>query len=654
MRLRSTFMAVTLLIILMASTGAVAISVQNRSAGFLSVQAAPDAAGLASSLNRAPINPAWTTFQSDIKAGKVSQEAVYNHGLGAIPPIVDLAPLKQQTATPVQSSTFPASFDLRATGKVSSVKDQGSCGSCWAFASYGSLESYLLPAQLLSFSENNMKNMHGFDLACCDGGSFLMATAYLARWGGAAQSGPVTTTCDPYAISCSDLSTCKEQKHVQNVLFLPLKSGPLNNNDIKWALQQYGGVYATFHVDLAYYNETSAAYYYNGMNNINHAVTIVGWDDTYPASNFTTKPPGPGAFIVKNSWGTNWGDKGFFYVSYYDTVFAVTSPSAVFTADPVTNYAINYQYDPLGYVTSWGFSGNPTAWGANVFTAQTGNLKAVGLYAPAPNTLYTIQIYTDPTDTPTNGTLATTQSGSTTYAGYYTIPLDKKIPLTTGHKFAVVIKFTTPDYTYPVATQTLQAGYSSNVINSPGQSYISEDGTSWLDWYNYDNNANVNTNTIKAFADFQAPTTLTASAPTTAYVATNFFVKGHLSASGAALPSALVTLKRSTDLAAWSVVASMKTNSAGGYEFRRSEATSGQYFYQSVYDGNATYSSATSNVVKVNVNRQPVPTPTVTATPTVTPTPTVKPSPEFPLTMAGTGMMTFALTAVYVLMRKRR
>jgi C1A family cysteine protease len=413
------------------------------------------------------------------------------------------------------------------------VEDQGSCGSCWTFATYGSLESYLLPAQLSSFSENNLNNAHGFDTPCCNGGDMVMSTAYLARWGGTMQSGPVATACDPYTASCSDTTSCSIQEHVQNVYFLPLKQSPMDNNAIKSALMTYGGVYSAFdwlgdmRAQTTYWNPSTAAYYDHATQGGNHAVTIVGWDDNFPATSFSTAPPGNGAWICKNSWGTSWGQSGYFYVSYYDKNMGSTE-NAVVTAEPVTNYAANYQYDPLGWVGSWGSGGSSTLWGANVFTAQTGNLKAVGLYAVAPNMQYTIQIYTDPTNTPTDGKLVATQSGSETYAGYYTIPLGTTVPLTSGHKFAVVIEFTTPGYPKPLPTQEYIQGYSSNVINSPGQSYYSRDGSSWSDWYNYDGNAYVVSNNIKAFATTAAPVGV-ASAPAVCAQGANsldLFVRG--------------------------------------------------------------------------------------------------------------------------------
>jgi C1A family cysteine protease len=426
-----------------------------------------------------------------------------------VPSTVNFSTITGQSvrAAAVPLVGYPSSYDLRSLGKVSPVENQGTSPACWAFATYGSLESYLLPTQW-SFSENNMKNLAGFDLTCADGGNQQMATAYLARWGGSMQSGPVTTACDPFNQgSCTDSSSCSVQQHVQNVLYLPYRASSTDNNNIKWALQNYGGVYATMWFDpstSSNYNSNTAAYYYSGSTAPDHAVTIVGWNDSYAASNFASRPPGPGAFIVKNSWGTSFGKSGFFYVSYYDNQFATNSqPPTVFTAQPTTNYNANYQYDPLGWVTSVGSPnmGSPasnTAWGANVFTATSNQqLSAVSFYAGSVNTQYHVYVYTGPTSGPIGGTAYTGPNGTIAMPGYYTIPLNTTVPITAGHKFSVVIEITTPGSNYPIPVENTQAGYSSSATAQPGQSYLSATGGSWTDTYTLDSTMNI---CIKAFA----------------------------------------------------------------------------------------------------------------------------------------------------------
>jgi C1A family cysteine protease len=462
---------------------------------------------LPAALQTAPLNPAYVQYQQQKAAGKVATQTVDGQGLGWVPPPYELSKLPTAPSL-AQAQAYPATYDLRTLNKVSPVENQGQCGSCWTFATFSSLESYLLPGLTTHYSENNLKNLADFDYTCCAGGDSAMSTAYLARWGttmtdstgSAIYAGPVTSASDPYNLSCTSSPTTSQiAMHVQNVYFLPLKQSPLDNNAIKSALMTYGGVFTGFEWNVtaglapsAYYNPTTAAYYDGNIadkNTANHAVTIVGWDDNYSKMNFSTTPPGNGAWIVKNSWGTSFGQSGYFYVSYYDLNMGYQENS-VFTAEPTTNYTTNYQYDPFGMEGGVGSGNSSTAYGANVFTADsTGTLNAVSFWAPVEDTQYTAQVYVNPTNSsnPTSGTLMSTISGTASnagfsYAGYYTESLSTTVPLTKGEKFAVVVKFTTPGDNDPVPVQYKEAGYDDNAPNAiPGQSFYSLNGTTWND-----------------------------------------------------------------------------------------------------------------------------------------------------------------------------
>ncbi|MGA2884523.1 MAG: lectin like domain-containing protein [Halobacteriota archaeon] len=502
MQLRTKWGALALVILLLGSLGTAGLVLAKSGS---SAPAAQTSASLPAALQTAPLNPAYVQYQQQKAAGKVATQTVDGQGLGWVPPPYELSKLPTAPSL-AQAQAYPATYDLRTLGKVSPVENQGQCGSCWTFATFGSLESYLLPGLTTQYSENNLKNLADFDYTCCQGGDSAMSTAYLARWGttmtdstgSTIYAGPVTSASDPYNLSCTSSPTTSQiAMHVQNVYFLPLKQSPLDNNAIKSALMTYGGVFTGFYWDVntspsvssTYWNTATAAYYDGNVTAGNHAVTIVGWDNNFSAKNFSTTPPGNGAWIVKNSWGTSFGESGYFYVSYYDKNMGYEE-NTVFTAQPTTNYTTNYQYDPFGMEGGVGSGNSSTAYGANVFTANsTGTLNAVSFWAPVEDTQYTAQVYVNPSNpsNPTSGTLMSTISGTASnagyaYAGYYTESLNTTVPLTKGEKFAVVVKFTTPGDNDPVPVQHKESGYDDNAPNAiPGQSFYSLNGTTWND-----------------------------------------------------------------------------------------------------------------------------------------------------------------------------
>ncbi len=421
----------------------------------------------------APLNPAFVTYQAQLfKTGLMPSPVDLSHTIGQMSFQAD--------------TVYPAKYDLRALGKVTPVRDQGTSGCCWAFSTYGSLESTILAStgQSLDFSENNLKNTAGFDYGPNSGGNDMMSTAYLTRW-----SGPVSESADPYnPASTTSPAGLPAVKHVQNVYYIPAKTSATDIYNIKYAIMSLGAVDSTIYYSATYYQATTHSYYQpsSTSNAPNHGITIVGWDDNYSASNFTSRPPGNGAFIVKNSWGKAWGASGYFYVSYYDR--NIGTDNTVFTAANTSNYNNIYQYDPLGWTGSFGYgSSSNTGWFENKFnstSAQT--LKAVGFYIPQPNSQF--QIYV--TKGTTNVTAAAT-SGTRSTPGYQTISLASPVSLSAGMSFTVIVKLTTPGYQYPISVEYPVSGYSSGAKASPGQSFISPNGVTWTDTTKIKANMNV-------------------------------------------------------------------------------------------------------------------------------------------------------------------
>lgn len=281
-------------------------------------------------------------------------------------------------------------------------------------------------------------------------------------------------------------------------------------------------------------DDLTACYYQNASTGTNHEVMIVGWDDNYPAENFGwssagAKPGLDGAWLCRNSYGESWGDGGYFWVSYYDRSVArdtngyISSRVTVFDYDESGDRDHDYEYDGavvLGVAgaTIDGVSMKPEGvgsaerrWYANVFTAAAGtteSLKAISTYSYYAGVPYTAQVYLDLTDAsdPTSGTLATSLSGTFTYAGFHTLELEQTLPLTPGRSFSIVIGIGAgTDGTIRVPTcvtnTTASNGgtpwYSVNECLA-GQSFMSPDGSAWADCYTLSGKPNVR---IKAYAD---------------------------------------------------------------------------------------------------------------------------------------------------------
>ncbi|MDO5112394.1 MAG: lectin like domain-containing protein [Clostridia bacterium] len=261
---------------------------------------------------------------------------------------------------------------------------------------------------------------------------------------------------------------------------------------IKNLLQTNGA--ATVSVNMNYYNRSKNSMYQNATWSSNHSVTIVGWDDFYATSNFSGygTPSSPGAWLIKNSWGSGWGDDGYFWVSYEDQT--VRNCDIVF-ADCVDadTYDTLYQYDG-GFYTYYSNT-STSVYGANVFTASsTETINAVSFWCQTAGTAVTISVYTNVGNTPTSGVLASQQTFNVPYnEGYYTVPLNTSVPVWANSKFSIVLKFSNGNgvglpYDRPITS--LWDRITSSPTASAGQSYMSYNGTSWTD-YGTANNTNL-------------------------------------------------------------------------------------------------------------------------------------------------------------------
>lgn len=382
-----------------------------------------------------------------------------------------------------QNPEIPEKYDLREFGRVTEIKDQGSTNSCWAFATISALETYQGNELGLVMDPFHLYYNTGYD--DIDGiGQYVTAVPYFAAW-----KGPLI----------NNSSNNVPVKKIQEVLYLE----PGEVTTIKEMIMKYGAVASTIGMsnDSKYWNpETNAQYKYDS-DYVNHAITLVGWDDNFSKNNFSTEPPMDGAFIVKNSWGEQWGDNGYFYVSYYDKSLGYGNngriTNIVFSKVENNDYfSNNYQYDELGNTATWG--SNETETFANVFEINKGNeekLNAVSFYALGKNTSYELYIVENFESIDSFDEIKKLKEGSFEYAGYYTVEFDEEINLEQNQKIAIVVKITTPNNNKPVAIETPRGFNSSSAKSNFGQSYVKSNGE-WVDFYSIERNGNV---CLKAF-----------------------------------------------------------------------------------------------------------------------------------------------------------
>ncbi len=381
-----------------------------------------------------------------------------------------------------ESGEYPARYDSRSLGFTLPVRDQGSDGTCWAHSGLAALEWNILKSEgrVVDFSENNIANRHGFDYQGWSLGNGDMVAAYFLRW-----DGPILEHYDPYPNKGNSVQM-PPARHIQKVCWIPAKTDSLDNDGIKRAVMKYGAVQVAYYDNKgsAYYNSATASYYYPDSHETSHLVAIVGWDDDYSRDNFSRKPAGNGAYIVRNSWGAGWGQGGHFYVSYYDATFGRGRMYAYEGCEYPDNYADVYQYDTYGCTGNWGWSNRNDGWGANIFTARADDsIAAVGFYAFSEGSTYEIRIYTGcNSSNPTRGTLSLTQTGELEEAGYSTIELDHLVNVQEGQRFSVVLHITSPGVDYPLALEWRTEGYTGNVTANAGESFRSSNGTSWYDF----------------------------------------------------------------------------------------------------------------------------------------------------------------------------
>ena len=238
-----------------------------------------------------------------------------------------------------------------------------------------------------------------------------------------------------------------------------------DNDEFKQLIMDYGAASLSYNENYTdnKFGEDGSSYYYNpNENTSNHAVTVVGWDDSIPASAFKTTPAGDGAWLIKNSWGEYSRDNGYFWLSYYDKSISGVGIAYDFTVDGADDYFdTRYSYDGGNSLASFGYS-RPDIYGANVFTADEDSyVTGAAAYTSAGNNIE-LSVYTglQNASDPTSGTKSAVATMSNVkYEGYYSLKFDAPVKVKKGETFAIVAKITKDSGTVRIYSEY---GYSMN------------------------------------------------------------------------------------------------------------------------------------------------------------------------------------------------
>jgi len=210
----------------------------------------------------------------------------------------------RHTYRPPNNFVLPDSVDWRTKGYVTPVKDQGQCGSCWAFSTTGSLEGqhFAKTGQLVSLSEQNLVDCsRNFGNFGCAGGLMDNSFRYIK-----ANNGIDTETTYPYEARDDTCRFDARNVGATDTGLVDVKAQ--DEMDLQNAIATVGPISVA--IDAS---RSSFHFYHSGIYNepacssvqLDHGVTAVGYDSQ----------AGQDYYIVKNSWGLGWGNQGYIWMS---------------------------------------------------------------------------------------------------------------------------------------------------------------------------------------------------------------------------------------------------------------------------------------------------------------------------------------------------
>ncbi len=234
---------------------------------------------------------------------------------------------KFDLCTPTKS--LPTTFSWCDSGGCTPVKNQGSCGSCWAFGTVGALECNikLKDGVTVDLSEQWLVSCNRDGWGC--GGGWWAHDYHEWKTDPCGGTGAVLETYFPYV--ASDVPCNCPYPHdylIDDWAFIGNDYSVPPVASIKQAILDYGPVSVAVYVNSAMQAYTGGVFNGCGTGEVNHAVVLVGWDDTQGTE---------GVWIMRNSWGSGWGEGGYMRIPYDCSSIGYSACHVVYSGSATLN-----------------------------------------------------------------------------------------------------------------------------------------------------------------------------------------------------------------------------------------------------------------------------------------------------------------------------